>query len=199
MPGIEPAAAAGARLEQDRRERRRQPGVEVVHAEDVAVEELALPVGRQAHARRLGDVPVHVPLDVRDRRAAEDLATGRRRGGRRSRAGTGRARTGCGARSVPGRPTPIAQSGCVGEQPAALADHLWLDPQAELHAQAGDRAGQPVDPVGQLAPVDGPVAERAGVVVPRAEPAVVEHEQLDPEVMGRRPAMASSLASSKSK
>ena len=39
-------------------------------------------------------------------------------------------------------------------------------------------------PVRELAAVDEPVAERAVVVVALAEPAVVEHEQLDPEVAG---------------
>ena len=69
------------------------------------------------------------------------------------------------------------------EQLAALADHLGLDPQAELQAERLDRAGQPVDAVGQLAAVDEPVAERRRVVVALPEPAVVEDEQLDPQLL----------------
>ena len=37
------------------------------------MEELALTPRRQREAERLRDVPVHVPLDVRDRRAAKDI------------------------------------------------------------------------------------------------------------------------------
>ena len=77
QPGIEAAAAAGARLEQDLGEGRVQARVQVVHAEDVAVEELALPVGRQGRAVRLGDVAVHVPLHVRIGRAPEHVGQDR--------------------------------------------------------------------------------------------------------------------------
>ena len=45
---VEPAAAAGARLEQDVGEARRQAPVELVRPEDVAVEHLPLALGRQA-------------------------------------------------------------------------------------------------------------------------------------------------------
>ena len=37
------------------------------------------------------------------------------------------------------------------EQLAPLADHLWLDPQPEPQPECLDRAGQPVDAIGQLA------------------------------------------------
>ena len=47
-PGVEPAAATGARLEQHVREGRRRGGHTGRSAEDEAMEELALPVGRQA-------------------------------------------------------------------------------------------------------------------------------------------------------
>src|SRR5207248_10845020 len=47
--------------------------IQVVDAQDVAVEELALVVGRERRTERLGDVAVHVPLDVRDRGACEDI------------------------------------------------------------------------------------------------------------------------------
>ncbi len=70
------------------------------------------------------------------------------------------------------------------EQLAILADHLRLDPKPEPQAERLDRARQPVDPVGQLAAVDEPVAERGRVVVALSEPAVVEDEQLDPQFAG---------------
>ena len=50
IPGSNRPPPLGAGLEQDVRERRRQPGVQLVDAEDVAVEELALPVGRRGRA-----------------------------------------------------------------------------------------------------------------------------------------------------
>ena len=70
------------------------------------------------------------------------------------------------------------------EEVAARAHHLGLDPQPEEHAERLDPPGDAGDPVRQLAQVDGPVAERGRVVVALAEPAVVEHEQLDAELVG---------------
>ena len=71
------------------------------------------------------------------------------------------------------------------EQQAATADHLGLDPQPECQAERLDRPGEAVDAAGELAPIDDPVAERESFGVARAEPAVVEHEQLDAEVARR--------------
>ena len=180
---VEPPAAARARLEQDVGEGGREARVQVIDAEDVAVEELALAVGRQRPTRRLGDVPVHVPLDVGDRPAAENLREHVEQVVDDLRPGQVEHVLAAmlGSRPAGHADCPVRM---LGKQPAALADHLRLDPQAELHAQGGDLAGQAVDPVGQLAPVDGPVAERAGVVVAGPEPAVVEDEQLDPQVAG---------------
>ncbi len=48
------------------------------------------------------------------------------------------------------------------EQPALLADHLGLDPQTEPDAERLDLGRQAVETVGQLAPVDEPVPERGG-------------------------------------
>ena len=65
---------------------------------------------------------------------------------------------------------------------AVRADHLRLDPQTEAKPEVRDRTSDAVDPVGQLAPIDDPVAERAIVRIALAEPAVVEHEELHAEV-----------------
>src|SRR5439155_6940704 len=73
-----------------------------------------------------------------------------------------------------------------GEQLALLADHLGLDPDAEPQPEIRNPPGGPVDPVRQLPAIDDPVAERRCVVVPLPEPAVVEDEQLDPEIAGDR-------------
>ena len=72
----------------------------------------------------------------------------------------------------------------VLEQPAPRADHLRLDPQPEAEPERLDLGGEPVDPAWQLAPIDDPVAQRAVVRIPGAEPPVIEDEQLDPEVAG---------------
>ena len=71
--------------------------------EDVAVEELALAVGWQAGAVRLGDVPVHVPLDVGDRSARRGPRTGRRTRWSTT-SGRDMSRTSCWRLSVRGRP-----------------------------------------------------------------------------------------------
>ena len=80
----------------------------------------------------------------------------------------------------------MAQSGWARNRSLSAADHLRLDPQAEAEPERGDPPGEAVEPVGQLAPVDDPVAERAVVGIALAEPAVVEDEQLDAEVACRR-------------
>ena len=72
------------------------------------MEELALPVGRDRGRPRLGDEPVHVPLDVVDRRAREDSRSARRRCGRRPRAARSRGPAAGGSPSArgPGRRSP---------------------------------------------------------------------------------------------
>ena len=150
------------------------------------MEELALPVGRQRRRERLGDVAVHVPLDVGDRRAAEDLGQDRRSGGRRPPGGPCRARAAGGSRCAAGRGSPIAQSGC-----ASNSRLRWLTISGSIHRpkpipSSLIRRATPSRPSGQLAAIDEPVAERGRVVVAGAEPAVVEHEQLDAEVARRR-------------
>ncbi len=178
---VEPPATAGARLEQDVREGRGQAGIELVDAQDVAVEELALAIGREGEAVRLGDRPVHVPLDVRDRRAREELGQDAEEvvDDLRPREVEDEllAALGPGPARDPDRPVRMRL-----EQPASLADHLGLDPHPEAQAQRLDLPGEPVDAAGELAPVDDPVAERRIVGIPLAEPPVIEDEQLDPEV-----------------
>ena len=72
------------------------------------------------------------------------------------------------------------------EQAAVLGDHLGFDPQTEPDAEFLHSLGQGRQPVGQLARIDEPVAERGRGVVPGAEPAVVEDEQLGPQIARRR-------------
>ena len=58
-------------------------------------------------------------------------------------------------------------------------DHLGLEPQAELHAEALDVVDEGAEPLGPDVGGDLPVAQAAVVVAATAEPAVVEHEPLD--------------------
>ena len=182
QPGVEPRAAARARLEQDVREALDQAPVQVVHAEDVAVEELALPVGRDRGGPRLGDEPVHVPLDVVDRRAREhrDQCVG----DVIDDLGPAEVEHELLAALRPFAPGDADRPLGVGtEQVAVRVDHLGLDPHAEVEAERMDVAGERLEAVRELAPVDDPVAQRRVVLVAPPEPAVVEHEQLDPEVL----------------
>ena len=61
---------------------------------------------------------------------------------------------------------------------AVLVDHLRLHPDAEVHAQGLDALDQRGQPAGEFFLVDAPVAQPGAVVVPRAEPAVVQDEQV---------------------
>ena len=131
---VEATAAAGAGLEQDVREAVRQPPVELVQAQHVAVVELALALGRQAQAVRLGDRPVEVPLDVADGRGREhglqsvvqvvdDLGAAHVQH---------ELLAGLGARPAGHADGPV---GVRPEQVAVRVDHLGLDPDAEVDAQ----------------------------------------------------------------
>ena len=149
------------------------------------MKELALPLGRERSAVWLGDVPVHVPFHVVDRGAREDL--GNRRLEMVDDLGSGEVEHQLLAAL---RPRPARRADrpvrVTLEQAAARTDHLGLDPQAELEAQRLDLRRQRAKPARELAPINDPVAERAVVAVSLAEPAVVEDEQLDAEVRGRR-------------
>ena len=67
------------------------------------------------------------------------------------------------------------------EEVGVGVDHLGLEPQPELHAEAADVLDQRVQAVGPDRRVDPPVAQPRGVVAAVPEPAVVEDEPLDPD------------------
>ena len=54
------------------RERRRQPLIEIVQSENIAVEHLALPCGRQRVRPALRNAAVHIPFHVGDLAAREN-------------------------------------------------------------------------------------------------------------------------------
>ena len=122
------------------------------------MEELALAFGGQGEAVRLRDVAVHVPLDIGDGRAREDLGQNLEE-----------VVPDLGARHVQHEllatlgPRPSRDADCPvgmrGEQITPLADHLGLDPQAEPKADPFDLSRQAVDAAGQLTPVGEPVPQ----------------------------------------
>ena len=65
---------------------------------------------------------------------------------------------------------------------AIRIDHLRLHPDAELHPQLVDLIHQRSQSARQLGGVYGPVAEPGSIVVARPKPAVVDDEQLDPQL-----------------
>lgn len=64
-------------------------------------------------------------------------------------------------------------------------DHLGLEPQAELHAQAVHMLGERIESIGPHLGVDNPVACALRVVAAQVEPAVVEHEALHAHLRGQ--------------
>ena len=111
------------------------------------MEELTLAIGRQREAGRLRDVPVHVPLDVRDRSARQDL------GDRREEVVDN-----LGPREVEDELLAALRTRPAGnpdgpvrvrlEELALRADHLRFDPQPEPHPKRLDPAGKAVEAVG---------------------------------------------------
>jgi hypothetical protein len=63
-------------------------------------------------------------------------------------------------------------------------DHLGLEPQAELHAEALDGVDQRMQTMRPHVRGDGPVAKSGGVTTALPEPSVVEHIALDANLRG---------------
>ena len=66
-----------------------------------------------------------------------------------------------------------------------LVDHLELDPEAELHAERIDALRKARDAVRQAVGVRPPVAEATRLTAARGEPAIVEDEELDADIVRR--------------
>ena len=145
------------------------------------MEELALAVCRECRPVGLRDVPVHVPLDVAHGCAREDAAER-----------LGKVVDHVGPAHVEDELLPAFRPRATGDadrpvrvrpvQIAVHADHLRFDPDPESDPKLRDPAADPGEPVGQLAQIRDPVAKRAVVRVAVPEPAIVEDEQLDPQV-----------------
>ena len=67
---------------------------------------------------------------------------------------------------------------------AVGVDHFWLEPDAKRHAEAVNVFDERIQAIRELASVNIPVRNGAGVVIARVEPAVVEHEALRAKARG---------------
>ena len=178
---VEAVAAGGAALKENVR---KAPGERVHHPvkpEDVAVGGLALPLRGQIGGIDVGEIAVVVPLDVADLRRGEHLRHLVDQEVLHGGVGEVQQALIAALAVVPAgdRHGPVRVRGV---ETAVDVHHLRLHPDAEVHAEGPDLAGQPVEAARQLLSVWLPVAEGAGVVAALAEPAVVHHEQLDPDV-----------------
>ncbi len=170
---VHPAAAGGARLDL-------QTGV----AGPQLVQQPVHGRGLRVHARLPGgavpgldQVPVVVPLQVGEGVLGDDRVQPLQDVGVRLRVPEVEHLLvpGLGGQPVARRQDPL---GVAAGEIRVRVDHLRLNPQAELHAQVADVAGQRVEPVRPHPLVHVPVAEPGVVVPPPAEPAVVQHEPL---------------------
>ena len=176
---IDPPAAAGTRLDLEPRVRSTELVEEPVHRHGVAV-----------HPRRavrgvagVVQVPVVIPLQVADVvglqqsiEAAEDVVVG---------AGMSQIQDVLVPRGQTDPATGAEDPLGVGPgQIGVQIDHLWFDPEPELHPESPDVVDQRSESIRPDVGGDVPVSEAAGVVAPPGEPAVVEDEPFDPDLRG---------------
>ena len=180
-PGVKASAAAAAALDQQLGITRAELFQYLVHAEHVPVQHTPL-VGRGVGID-VRDRAVEIPFEVCDIGTVEHgadrtedmlpyLLTREIEHQLAARADR---------RPPRDREHPVGMSAA---ERAVLADHLRLHPDAELQPQRVYAACKLAERHAELFLVDGPVTERAPVIPPRAEPAVVHHEHLHAELRG---------------
>ncbi|MNI25186.1 hypothetical protein D3C73_788250 [compost metagenome] len=176
--GIESAAAAGAAFEQYMRELGGNFLHDPVQPQHVAVGCFSLALRRQGGRADLGHMPVHIPFDIGDRCRCQNAANGINDivAYLRARQIQNQLVAGLAASAVRHMQAPV---GMGAVQLAVRRHHLRFEPEAELHAEPSDPFHQIRQALRQLAGIHEPVAQRSGVVIAAAEPAVVKHEQLD--------------------
>ncbi len=176
---VDTRPAAGAALDLDAG----VAGAQLVE-QPVQRQRLGVGAGLVVATAALDVVPVHVPLHVLDVVIAEQGVELTEHVG--ERVGVGQVQHQLVAsqdRLVPRRrQRPL---GVLAVQVAVGVHHLGLDPDAELHPQIAHVVDDRRQPVRVHLGRDPPVAEAAGVVAPRPEPTVVEHETLDAQRRGR--------------
>ena len=181
---VEPTAARSAALEHDMGIFRREPSDQAVIAEDETVIHLPLPLGRERVREVFRHGAVVVPLDIIDVILFEE--------GFHLRVNVLHDRV-AGKIEVELMPrerklrAPLLPAervfGVRAEEIAVEVDHFRLEPDAELHSQlfAMRHDLMQID----LLLIHPPIAQPAAVVRPRAEPAVVQNEQLRADLARR--------------
>ena len=74
--------------------------------------------------------------------------------------------------------------GCLLIEPTDGADHLGLDPDAEVDAAGAGVFCQGGEAVREFAGIGGPIAQGAGVVISLAEPAIIQHKHFSAQIGG---------------
>ena len=161
-----------------------QPLVEVVHTQDIPVEQFPLAVRRQGGGERLRDAAVHVPLDVRDLRLRENFCHHAIDMVHHLRAGeVQHVLVPSGGGPASRRLDDPIRVGAV--EVRVLVRHFRLKPQAEPQAQPLHPLCQPGDAAGETVWIGCPVPQARAFVGPCAEPAVVQNKQLHAVLPGR--------------
>ena len=154
-------------------------GAEVI---DQRVDGDRLSMDRRTSVRRaLHDRPVHVPFHVGDRVLGEQCADLVQQIGAHLWARHVEYKLVASEHGV------VAE---VGQHPVGMGavqigvriDHLWFEPQPELHAQPDDVVDDRPETVGPDRSVDPPVAQAGAVIASSVEPAVVHDESFDAEL-----------------
>ena len=161
-------------------------GASAADAVHQGIDRTRLPRRRRAPQRIAGEreVAVHVPLDVGDRvvlehgiDAAEQVA---------AHLGPRKIENELIAREEQGTAFHLQHPVRMrAEEFGRGVHHFRLEPDAEFHAEASHMIDQRLEPIRILSAVDVPVAKTGGVVVAPPEPAVVQHEALDPQLCRR--------------
>ena len=153
----------------------------LIEPQHIPVEEL--PLAGEAGGESVADVPVHIPFHIVHPGAVQHLP---------HRADDVGPHVGVGQIQHPlvaaqGGGLARGAQGIVGmgpEQIAVLVDALRLKPQAKVHPQALHGLGELLQPMGQLFAVDAVIPQPGRIAIPLAEPAVVQHKQLGPQLFG---------------
>ncbi|MNW59923.1 hypothetical protein D3C74_378770 [compost metagenome] len=153
-----------------------------VQPQHVTVSRFSLALRRQGSRANLSHMPVHIPFDISNRSRCQDAAD------RiddivaylRARQIQNQLVAGLAASAVRHMQAPV-RIGAV--QFAVRRHHLRFEPEAELHTEPSDPFHQVRQTLRQLAGIHEPVAQRSGIVIAAAEPAVVKHEQLNAQCL----------------
>ena len=180
---VKAVAARSAALKENSGEAPGEFRHDLIQSADVAVRRFALPLGRQTGGIDVGKDAVHVPLDIIRARLGKDLA--HFFDDKPHRFGIGQIENALvaslGMQPLRRGHRPV---GMLRVELALDADHLRLDPDAELQTRGVDAFPQSFESVRQLLGIGVPVAEGVAVVVSLAEPAVVHDQHFNAQFLG---------------